>query len=198
VLLEVPSHSEPIDKVVPVKYSVILADPPWQYKQPVARIRKHYTLMDTADICALPVAEMAAKDCALFLWATFPQLPQALDVMKDWGFEYQGEAFTWIKLNRDGSPFMGCGSVTRKNSEVCLLGSRGKVRAKAHNISSVLMTTRREHSRKPDEQYDRIMRLFDGPYLELFARQRWPGWDVWGNQSGKFPAQPFLLGEFAA
>jgi len=178
------------------QYHVILADPPWEYKQRVAKIRKHYSLMPQEAISALPVGALAAPDCALFLWATMPTLPDAFAVMQAWGFTYKSVAFTWVKLNADGSPFLGLGSVTRSNAELCLFGYRGRPKVNHNHMSSVLMTRRRQHSRKPDEVYDRIMALFDGPFIELFARQQWPGWETaYSNQSGKFLAQPFLFKE---
>ena len=182
------------------KYPVILADPPWSYRElklcgPWAAER-HYSTMDHTSIAALPIAPMAAKDCALFLWTTSSHLPFAFDIMKAWGFTYASIAFNWVKLNRGNrQPFLGMGAYTRRNAELCLLGVRGKPKRLARNVPESMLTPRREHSRKPDQQYGRIMRLFDGPYLELFARQQWPGWDVWGNQTTLFPAQPFLFDE---
>lgn len=195
-----------------MKYSVILADPPWSYrvytgksgkaKQGRAGMRgvatRHYQTLPVDTIAQVPVADLAAIDCALLMWATMPCLPEAFDLMAAWGFTYKTTAFTWVKQNRDGSPCTGLGHYTRGNADLCLLGTRGQVRRQARNVSSVILSRRREHSRKPDEQYERIMRLFNGPYLEIFARQQWPGWDVWGNQAGKFPAQPYLMGEEAS
>ena len=193
------------------KYRVILADPPWYYEalngdhyvgatqegHGKRRVR-HFEGMRLEQLQALPVRALAAKDAALFMWATMPHLPEALQLFEAWGFTYRTCAFTWTKINRDGSPFAGQGFYTRQNTELCLLGIRGRLQRKAYNVRQVILARRREHSRKPDEQYGRIMALYDGPYLELFARQRWPGWDVWGNQAGKFPAQPYLFGEFPA
>jgi site-specific DNA-methyltransferase (adenine-specific) len=182
-------------------YSVLLADPPWRirhygphnFKKSADR---YYKTMTSEQIGALPVNSLADRDAALFLWATMPCLPQAMSVIEAWGFRYITAAFTWVKTTADGKPFIGMGAYTRSNPEICLLGLRGKpLERKAHDVQQILLSPRREHSRKPDEQYDRIMRLFDGPYLELFARQRWPGWDVWGNQADLFPAQTFLIPE---
>lgn len=129
---------------------------------------------------ALPVASIAADDCVLFLWATYPNLPDAFRVIDSWGFTYKTVAFTWIKTNKDGTPFMGLGYWTRANAEVCLLATRGRPKRKARDVPQVIISRRREHSRKPDEQYEHIMRLVDGPYIELFARYPWPGWAGWG------------------
>lgn len=198
------------------QYHVILADPPWSYqvwskpkrlmKQDGSRLdgkrvaTAYYATLTPDQITALPIADFAARDCALLLWATMPCLPEAMAVMSAWGFRYVTVAFTWVKTYRtSGKPVIGLGHYTRGNAELCLLGMRGTVRRKAADVSQIIQAPRREHSRKPDEQYDRIMRLFDGPYLECFARQQWPGWDTaFSNQAGKFPAQTFLMGEFTA
>lgn len=158
----------------------------------------HYQTQSLSELSVWPVKEMAAKNAALFMWATMPCLPEALTLMEAWGFRYKTVAFTWIKQYANGSLCMGLGHYTRSNAEVCLLGIRGSVPRRARDVPQVIMSRRRQHSRKPDEQYDRIMRLFNGPYLELCARQQWPGWDVWGNQTGLFPAQPFLFSEARA
>lgn len=190
-----------------MKYRVILADPPWQgYGAAHYGLKKkmpwlptnHYPTMTAKQIALLPVSAQAADVSVLFLWATTPRLREALTVMDAWGFEYVTTAFVWVKLGRDGRirrPALG--AYTKQNAEFCLLGKMGAPAhlRKARNVNQILETVPREHSRKPDQQYSRIMRLFDGPYLELFARQQWPGWDVWGNQTNLFPAQPFLFDE---
>jgi N6-adenosine-specific RNA methylase IME4 len=173
------------------KYGAILADPPWTYYTWTAKgghksASAHYKTMPTEAICALPVYDLAADDCVLFLWATYPNLPDAFRVIEAWGFRYKTVAFTWIKMNKDGSPFLGLGYWTRANAEICLLATRGNPKRKAKDVPQVILAARREHSRKPDEQYNRIMRLVEGPYIELFARQQWPGWDAWGLEVGKF------------
>lgn len=184
------------------QYRVILADPPWQYHahhavKPGQRVAEmHYRTVSSASLLMLPVADMAAKDAALFLWATMPCLPEAMTLMEAWGFTYKTAAFAWVKVRIDGQPIRnGLGHYTRSNAELCLLGLRGKPKRKARDVSQIILSRRRQHSRKPDEQYERIMRLFDGPYLEMFSRQQWPGWDTYGNQTDRFPAQPFLLPE---
>lgn len=125
----------------------------------------------------------AARDCALFLWATPPALPEALQLVSAWGFSYKTFGFTWIKTTKNGGLFFGMGHYTRSNAEVCFLATRGKPKVQARDVPQVIMAPRREHSRKPDEQYERIERLYGGPYLELFARQRREGWDVWGDEA---------------
>lgn len=168
------------------KYSVIYADPPWFYhcggltRGP----ERHYPTMKLEDIQALPVTELAADDCALFLWATLPQLKEALSVIEAWGFKYKTTAFVWIKLNRkDSGIFWGLGYWTRSNAEICLLAMKGKPKRMATNIHQVIISHVEEHSKKPDEARRRIEALMgDVPRIELFARQSPPGWDVWGYE----------------
>lgn len=190
-------------------YGAILADPPWSFKTYSAKGEgrsavQHYNTMDLEAIKALPVSQWAAPDCALFMWITFPTLPQALDVMRAWGFEFKTVAFLWTKTNKrhDGGPaargdfFMGLGYWTRANGEACLLGTRGKPTRLARDVRQLIVSPVREHSRKPDEVRGRIQRLVPGPYLEMFARQRAPGWDAWGNEVDRF--EPICVAEGVA
>ncbi len=171
-------------------YSVIYADPPWSFdvwsgagKDRAAE--NHYPTMGQEEIEALPVEALAADDCALFLWACWPQLPEALAVIQAWGFEYKTAAFIWVKTTKDDSrPATGMGYWTRANSEVCLLATRGSPPRLNADVHQVIMSPRMEHSRKPDEAAERIERLVPGPYFEVFCRHPREGWDVWGNQSG--------------
>ena len=190
-------------------YAAICADPPWHFRARTTLqvgnwtsrrdAEKHYQVMGAEDIMALPVKDLAAKDAHLFLWATGPCLRQAFDVIEAWGFRYSAIAFTWVKLKKshnvtqlrflpsaESDLHVGLGLTTRKNCEFVLLGRRGNAHRNAKNIREVIMSPVREHSRKPDEAYDRVMRYCDGPYLELFARERRPGWPAWGNEVGKF------------
>jgi len=140
--------------------------------------------MAVSDICALPVAEIAAKDCMLFLWATFPNLPEAFKVIKAWGFTYKTVAFVWVKRNKK-SPgwFWGLGYWTRANAEICLLATKGKPQRFSRKVHQVIDTPIEEHSKKPQEARNRITELAgDLPRIELFAREQTPGWDVWGNE----------------
>lgn len=180
---------------LPVKrYGAILADPPWRFKtwSPKGRDRcpdsKHYPTMDTNDIQRMNVGKMAADDCVLFLWATWPMLQDALAVIDAWGFKYKTCGFAWTKIGRlpTGLLWQGTGYWTRANTEVCLLATRGHPKRKQRDVLQAILEPRREHSRKPDCVYERIERLIDGPYLELFARQRRAGWSVWGNETTKF------------
>ncbi len=143
--------------------------------------------MNLADIALMPVYKYAAPDCALFLWCIDSMLPQALTVIGQWGFTYKTVAFTWIKLTKDGKRFpIGTGYWTRANPEMCLLATRGHPKRIDRGVRQIITAQRRQHSRKPDEAYEGITRLVGGPYLELFARQRWPGWDSLGDEVEKF------------
>jgi len=167
----------------------LLADPPWHHQnwsdKGDTRIsaKRHYCVMRLGDIAELPVRELCDIDCWLFLWAIGSMLLQAIYVMEQWGFRYSSIAFTWVKLNPSGRGFfMGGGKTTRKNVELCLLGRRGTPAINDHGVRELIVAPVREHSRKPDEQYERIERFCDGPYVELFARQRRSGWRAWGDQ----------------
>ncbi len=140
--------------------------------------------MSIDELCALPVADLAAPDSALFLWATFPQLPEALRLIREWGFTYKSVAFVWLKKNRKAdSWFYGLGFWTRANAEVCLLATRGHPKRQAANIHQFIISPIEAHSKKPDEARDKIVALMgDLPRVELFARQTPLGWDVWGNE----------------
>jgi len=169
------------------QYDVILADPPWNFsvwnaeKSPKHASHK-YPLMDTDAIGRLMIP--AGDDAALFLWATWPNLLDALRVIGAWGFEYRTVAWVWVKANESGmGHHMGMGYYTRANTEPCLLAVRGRMPVEAHDVLALIYAPVREHSRKPDEQYNKIERLYPGrKYLELFARRKRPGWDAWGNE----------------
>ncbi len=179
------------------RYGAIYADPPWYFKNFSAKgtgraAVSHYDVMSMEELKRYPVADFAAKDCALFLWATDPMLPEAFALMASWGFTYKTIAFHWAKTNRGAANrtlaenpfFTGLGYWTRANPELCLLGTRGKPKRLAKDVRRLVVSERREHSRKPDEIYDRIERLVGGPYLELFAREKRSGWDAIGHQLG--------------
>ena len=145
---------------------------------------KHYPTMSIDELCALPVPELAAKDCALFLWATFPQLPEALRLIRAWGFRYLTVAFVWLKRNRKSpSWFYGMGYWTRSNAEICLLATKGKPKRQSAGVHQFLISPIEQHSKKPDAAREKIVALMgDLPRIELFARQKTPGWDIWGNE----------------
>lgn len=175
-------------------YGCVLADPPWRFRtwsqtNQAKSASRHYSLMEMDEMEEIPVSSVCADDAVLLIWVVNPMLPQALRLVDAWGFKLKTVAFTWAKRSpRDTSWHTGLGYWTRQNTEQCLLATRGKPKRKATatSVPQLLVSPRREHSRKPDEQYERIERLVDGPYLELFARQAWPGWDAWGNQVGRF------------
>lgn len=132
----------------------------------------------------MPVADLAAPDSALFLWATFPQLPEALRLIEAWGFTYKSVAFVWLKKNKKAdSWFYGLGFWTRGNAEICLLATKGHPKRQAANIHQFIVSPIEAHSKKPDEARAKIISLMgDLPRVELFARQTPPGWAVWGNE----------------
>ena len=172
----------------------ILADPPWTFATWSRRGRdrsaeRHYATMTLDDLRALPVVTWAAPDCALFMWAVRPMLPEALALGAAWGFTYKTVAFTWAKTTRvSGAWHMGLGYWTRANPEDCLLFTRGRPRRLARDVRQLIVEPVREHSRKPDGQYERIERLVAGPRLELFARTERPGWQAWGLEAGRWTA----------
>lgn len=167
-------------------FGAILADPPWAFrtysKTDVAPARgaQPYAVMSLDDIKALPVGDVAARDSLLFMWTVSHLQSEAFDVARAWGFRPVSLAFIWDKDR------MGMGYWTRQEAEVCHLFKRGRPKRLSKGVRQIIRAPRREHSRKPDEQYDRIERLVAGPYLELFARQERPGWNAWGNEVGKF------------
>lgn len=194
------------------RYSVILADCPWQFESysgggvPQRAAAQHYQTLSLDRLELLPVAKLAAPDCALFMWGISSHLPQVLELMDAWGFNFSGKAFAWAKTTKNeldksidrcqrGEHWgtaeldhwhMGQGYVTRRNTEDCWLATRGAPKVLDHGVRELLVSPVREHSRKPAEQYERIERLFAGPYCELFGRAERPGWASWGDQVGKF------------
>ena len=175
-------------------YGVILADPPWTWKTwsikgSAKSASQYYSTMEQGDLIDMPVNSLAASDSVLCLWVLNSMLDRGLELMSAWGFTYKTVGFCWTKTNPSGRGLhMGLGYHTRQNIELCLLGTKGKPKRMSGGVHQVIMSPRREHSRKPDEIYTRIERLVDGAYLEMFARQRWPGWDQWGDQTDKFEA----------
>lgn len=158
------------------KYSTIMADPPWSRNQTGNfGALKHYNLMKLEDIKNMPIADLAAKNAHLYLWVPNGLLQDGLDVMKAWGFEFK-TIFTWIK------PKLGLGVYLRNASETVLFGTRGKLPIQFKAQPNWGFFPVQDHSHKPEEQYAIMERCSPGPYLELFARRRQPGWDAWGNQ----------------
>ena len=174
------------------RYGAILADPPWQfnaYSGPRLAQRSEHQHYDISPLDVTAAVNVpAADDCAMFMWVVDSHLDQGIELLKRWGFTFKTVAFVWVKTCKSDptKPRMGMGLWTRKESELCILGTRGSVPRRDKGVRQVVMAPRREHSRKPDEIYSRIERLVDGPYLEMYARQRWPGWDAVGNETEKF------------
>ena len=144
------------------------------------------SIMDLADIMALDMAFVGAADCALVMWATAPMLPEALQVMAAWGFKFKTAA-AWAKQSSTGARWaFGTGYIFRSAAEFILVGSRGRPKVRSRSVRNLIVAPVREHSRKPPEAHQMCEALFDGPYLEMFAREPRPGWTVWGNQTDKF------------
>jgi N6-adenosine-specific RNA methylase IME4 len=172
------------------RYAVLCADPPWHFEvyneeSGVERAAgNYYPTMSLDEICALPVLSLAAPDAILFMWTTAPHLQESFQVLAAWGFEYKTNA-VWLKDK------IGLGYFVRNQHELLLVATRGDMPSPspANRPPSVISAPRREHSRKPDEAYALIEAMYPAlPKLELFARQRRPGWDVWGNETDKFTA----------
>lgn len=174
------------------KFKTILADPPWRFQNKTGKVApehkrlSRYQTMSLDEIKALPVADAADKTAHLYLWVPNALLPEGIEVMRAWGFQYKSNII-WHKIRKDGgSDGRGVGFYFRNVTEVILFGVRGK---NARTLDpgrrqvNLFGTRKREHSRKPDEQYDLIEACSPGPYLELFARGSRPKWAVWGNQA---------------
>lgn len=174
------------------QYSIIYADPPWQYRdKALAGLRGaecKYTVMTLDDIKALPIASIAAKDCWLFMWVTDPFHEAGYEVIRSWGFTPSSGGFTWIKTTKNGKLFWGMGAAgSRSNPEFLLMSKRGKPKRISAAVHSVIMSQIEGHSKKPGEARERIVKLCgDLPRIELFARQKVDGWDGWGNEYGKY------------
>ena len=171
------------------KYNIIYADPPWTFttrsdKGKDRSPENHYNCMTLKDICNLPVNDIAKKDCVLFMWVVDPLLHKAFEVITSWGFIYKTVAFTWAKTNsKSMGMFTGLGYWTRGNPEMCLLATKGRPKRLSKSVAQLVVDQRREHSRKPDRIRNDIVNLCgDLPRIELFARQKTKGWDVWGNE----------------
>ena len=171
------------------KYNIIYADPPWSYNDKMKGHQfgadSHYMTMPLSWIKGLDVQKIADKDCILFLWAVSPQLPEALETMKSWGFEFKTVAFCWSKITKTGKLVSNLGKWTMGNVELCLLGIKGKPNRFRidKTVKQLVIAERTVHSKKPDEVRERIVQGFgDIPRIELFARQYADGWDCWGNE----------------
>jgi N6-adenosine-specific RNA methylase IME4 len=175
-----------------IKVGAILVDAPLAFvtRSPKGEGRApqhHYSCMTFEELVAIPMASVAADDCFLFSWVPLRSVFLVKPLMEAWGFNFSGAAFGWAKLNPRGEGwFMGGGYGTRHNLEICWLGRRGTPKRKSAGVRELIVAPVRQHSRKPDEVYGRIEALCDGPYLELFARQQWPGWTCIGDEADKF------------
>jgi len=176
------------------RYDIVYADPPWRYNDVGCNgaVEAHYNTMTLDGIKAMPIADLVNDNAVLFMWATWPMLPESLDVIKAWGFQYKSVGFVWVKKNRsDCYEFFGLGRWTRGNTEFCLLATRGKPRRVAKGVNQLCFFPIRGHSRKPDEIRHRIVELMgDLPRVELFAREKHDGWDCWGNEVDSSIALP--------
>ena len=182
------------------KYAAIAADVPWHHKSYSTKGQarspsRYYSIMSLDDICALPVADIAAKNAHLFFWTTQPHLEQAFVVLRAWGFKYSSCFRFWVKLNpraadqmflREADFHRGMGFTTRKNVEPCLLGRRGSPKRLRKDLGDILIAARRQHSRKPDQFYADVESYCAGPRIDLFSRQERDGWDCFGNEADKF------------
>jgi N6-adenosine-specific RNA methylase IME4 len=174
------------------KFGTILADPPWQFQNRTGKIApehkrlSRYATMHLDDICALPVSGLVAQTAHLYLWVPNALLPDGLRVMAEWGFQYKSN-IVWHKIRKDGgSDGRGVGFYFRNVTEILLFGTRGpnaRTLPPARSQVNMVQTRKREHSRKPDEQYDLIEACSGGPYLEMFARGQKSNWSLWGNEA---------------
>jgi N6-adenosine-specific RNA methylase IME4 len=171
------------------KYQIIYADPPWSYKDKALAGNRgagcKYKVQTKNWLDNLPVFEIADNNCILFLWVTMPKLNECWDLIKKWGFTYKTVGFTWVKRNKKASSwFMGMGRWTRANAELCLIATKGKIIRESASVHSIIDTPIQAHSQKPNEVRQRIIKLVgDLPRIELFARERFAGWDAWGTEA---------------
>ena len=177
------------------KYSIIYADPPWTYDDKALSGNRgagcKYDLMTIDELKKLPINQIANDNCVLAMWCTWPQISEGLDLINVWGFEYKTKLFTWVKTNSNGTIFMGMGRHTRSNDEFILLGTKGKGISRLDaGIKSIILSQYTSHSEKPNIFRSKIVQLYgDLPRIELFARTKVHGWDVWGNDE-KLEATP--------
>jgi N6-adenosine-specific RNA methylase IME4 len=181
------------------KFDIILADPPWHYTHctTMGSTDKHYKSMTDSEMKKLPVHQLCNDNCALLLWTTGPQLHKALSLMEAWGFEYKTIQHVWVKQQKDSDKIItnGLSWYTRPATELVLVGLRGNLmklkgaqKDGACKVPQLIMASRREHSRKPDEIFALVDQFFDKKTkkIELFARTKREGWTSWGNETDKF------------
>lgn len=178
-------------------YGVVYADPPWSYKTfsnsdrgvvPHRTEDAPYDPMTREELLALPVNEIAAKDCILHMWVISSHIDQAFELATRWGFTFKSLGMVWVKTQKGDpeAPKMGMGKWFRQEAEICLLFTKGKPARVGMGVRQTILEPAREHSRKPEAAYERIEALTAGPYVELFSRSSRVGWDTMGNEKGKF------------
>lgn len=181
----------PFGNLTPLKYGAILVDPPWAYEMRSERgyaksPEAHYVTMGDNALKALPVDQLAGGDCLMVMWAVWPKLDAAIALMRAWGFEYKTGG-SWTKTTASGKRTFGTGYILRSTTEPFLLGTLGSPRVGSRSVRNLIEAERREHSRKPDEMRRMIEKLRPNAFCcELFAREPWPGHDVWGLEASKF------------
>jgi len=171
------------------KYQIIYADPAWTFKVYSDKgknrsAENHYTVSSLEEMKTIPISTISDTNCVLFMWATYPNLKEAFELIEAWGFTYKTVAFTWVKQNKKANTFfLGLGYWTRANPEICLLATRGLPKRISRSIRNLVISKIRRHSQKPDEVRGYICELLgDLPRIELFARQKVDGWDAWGRE----------------
>ena len=176
------------------KYNIIYADPAWKYISKDSKryngtrfhkLENHYKTMSDKELKELPVKNITLEDSAIFMWATDSHIPNAIDLMTNWGFKYITVAFVWEKRTVNDKLVSNLGTWTMKNYELCLFGTKGKMLQykKINNLKQKVKAVRTKHSKKPDIVRENIEKLFgDLPRIELFARETADGWDSWGNE----------------
>jgi N6-adenosine-specific RNA methylase IME4 len=167
------------------KYKIIYADPPWSYQKMMnSSAIDHYSTMTINEISNISVKQISDDDCILFMWVTLPKLNEFMKVINAWGFEYKSTAFVWCKKNKKSdSFFLGLGRWTRANPEICILATKGKPKRLSKSVRQLQIFPIEQHSKKPNQFRDLIVELVGNlPRIELFARQKTPGWDAWGNE----------------
>jgi N6-adenosine-specific RNA methylase IME4 len=181
----------PFGSIVPLRYGLVYADPAWLYelyseKGTAKSPQGQYDCMPFDEMAALPVSHLVRGDAALVMWATAPMLPDAFRLMDAWGFKFK-TAGAWAKQSSTGRAWtFGPGYILRSAAEFFLIGTIGSPRVRSRSVRNLIVEPVRGHSRKPEAGYELCEALYDGPYLELFSRKSRPGWDAWGNETGKF------------
>lgn len=193
--------SGPFEGLMQHGYDFMMSDPPWRFGTYSAKGKEqksaenHYETMSLEDIMALPVADLAAKHCLLWLWVTRPMFLEGLKTLEAWGFTYKTQG-VWVKTAKQpGKLAFGTGYLLRDAHEPFILATRGKPKVASRSVRSVVMGPRREHSRKPEEAYDAAEELAgDMRKLDMFSRQSRPGWDNWGFEKEKFDPSDAING----